>query len=59
MINLRYPNINGRTEEEQLTQVKSYLHQLVQELNWVLNTIETANNKENKDSTGSMESKGG
>lgn len=42
MNNLRYPNIQGKTEAEQLGQVKSYLHQLVEELNWALNTVESA-----------------
>lgn len=33
---IRLPNITGRTAEEQLGQVKTYLRQLVQELNWAL-----------------------
>ena len=33
MINIRLPNITAGTEREQLIQVKSYLHQLAQELN--------------------------
>lgn len=37
---LRYPNITGKTETEQLGQVRSYLHQLVDQLNWALNTVE-------------------
>lgn len=41
MINLRFPNINGATEAEQLKQIKSYLHQLVQELNWALSVLES------------------
>lgn len=41
MINIRLPNITAPTEREQLIQVKSYLHQLVQELNWALTTIES------------------
>lgn len=40
MINIRLPNITANTEREQLIQVKSYLHQLVQELNWALSSIE-------------------
>ena len=32
MINIRLPNITAQTDREQLMQVKSYLHQLVQEL---------------------------
>ena len=43
MINIRLPNITAATEKEQLMQVKSYLHQLVGELNWALGAIETSN----------------
>lgn len=43
MINIRLPNITAQTDREQLMQVKSYLHQLVQELNWALTSIETGN----------------
>lgn len=42
-INLRFPNIQGQTEREQLVQVKSYLHQLVEQLQWAFNTIDTSN----------------
>ena len=42
MINLRYPNITGSTEKEQLGQVKNYLHQLVEQLNWALSNVESA-----------------
>lgn len=56
MTNIRLPNITAATEKEQLLQVKSYLHQLVQELNWALSTIEsgngTANTGANKLATG-------
>ena len=41
MINIRLPNITAQTEREQLLQLKSYLHQLVGELNWALSSIET------------------
>ena len=37
-VNLRFPNITGSTEKEQLTQIKSYLHQLVEQLNYALPT---------------------
>lgn len=40
-INIRFPNITGATEAEQLVQVKSYLHQLCEQLNWALSTIES------------------
>jgi hypothetical protein len=32
-INIRYPQISGVSEKEQITQIKSYLHQLVEQLN--------------------------
>lgn len=48
MTNIRLPNINAATEKEQLIQVKSYLHQLVQELNWALSTIEAGTGTEVK-----------
>lgn len=41
MIDIRLPNITGKTEVEQLVQVKSYLHQLAEQLNWALNNIES------------------
>lgn len=37
---LRYPMITGASEKEQLTQLKSYLHQLVEQLNYSLNNID-------------------
>lgn len=40
-LELRLPNITGTTEKEQLIQIKSYLYQLAQQLQWGLNTIET------------------
>lgn len=40
-INIRFPNITGKTEAEQLVQVRSYLHQLAEQLNWALSTIES------------------
>lgn len=39
--NLRYPNINAPTEREQVVQIKNYLHQLVDDLQWELNNIDT------------------
>ena len=40
-LDLRLPNITGTTEKEQLTQIKSYLYQFAQQLQWAMNTIET------------------
>ena len=34
-VNIRYPNITGFSEKEQIAQIKSYLHQLVEQLNYV------------------------
>lgn len=36
---LRYPNITARSEREQLAQMKSYLYQLVEQLQYALNNI--------------------
>lgn len=38
-VNLRYPSINGQSTSEQLAQLKSYLHQLVGELNYALENV--------------------
>ena len=38
-VNIRYPNITSSNEREQITQIRSYLHQLVDQLNYVLPTI--------------------
>ena len=38
-MNIRYPNISAVTPTEQLNQVKSYLHQLVEQLNYALPTL--------------------
>lgn len=38
----RYPNITGATEREQLSQVKSYLYQLVEQLQFALTTVESS-----------------
>lgn len=35
---LKLPNITGRTAEEQVKQMGTYLRQLVQELNWALSS---------------------
>ena len=38
-IDLRFPNITATSAEGQMAQMQSYMHQLVQQLNWALNTI--------------------
>ena len=40
------PNITGRTAEEQVKQVGTYLRQLVQELNWALSSGDTVTKDE-------------
>lgn len=41
-IDIRLPNINAKTEAEQ--QIKSYLIQMAEQLNWALKNIDTSNN---------------
>ena len=41
-INIRLPNITAQNEAGKLAQVQSYMYQLVEQLNWALNAIETA-----------------
>ena len=38
-VELRLPNINSETPEGQLSQIRSYLYQFAEELNWALNTL--------------------
>lgn len=40
----RYPQLTGATEKEQLQQMKTYIHQLVDELKWALNSVESPQN---------------
>ena len=40
-MDIRYPNITAKDSEAQLLQVKSYLHQLVDQLNWALKNVES------------------
>ena len=40
MINLRLPNITAQTEKGQLEQIRSYLYQFAEQLNWALNNID-------------------
>lgn len=42
-VELRLPNIKGDTPEAQLAQIKSYLYQLTEQLNWALNLEESSN----------------
>ena len=45
-IELRLPNIQGGTAAEQVAQMKSYMFQLVEQLNWALNTVQSAQSGE-------------
>ncbi len=40
MIDIRLPNITGTTPEAKISQLQSYLHQLVEQLNMSLNTLD-------------------
>ena len=40
MIDIRLPNINGKTEAQQLSQIKSYLYQFAGQLQWALSAVE-------------------
>ena len=40
MINLRLPNITASTEKGQLEQIRSYLYQFAEQLNWALGNID-------------------
>ena len=40
MTNIRYPNITGKTPEEKIQHMESYLRQLVDQLNYLLQVIE-------------------
>lgn len=40
-IDIRFPNITATTPEGQLSQMRSFLHQTIQQLNWAFKTLET------------------
>jgi dGTP triphosphohydrolase len=41
-IDIRRPNINGQTDSQRLEQIRSYLYQVAEQLNFAFNTIETS-----------------
>ena len=43
MIDIRLPQIDDTTEKGQLLQIKSYLYQLAEQLQWALNNADTSN----------------
>lgn len=40
-VNIRLPKIDGTTTEQQVVQMRSYLYQVAEQLNWALSTIES------------------
>lgn len=44
MYEFRYPNITGKTTEEKVTQIGSYLYQFVEQLQWAVESINTNTN---------------
>ena len=54
--NIRIPKITASSTQEQIRQVHSYLYQVVEQLNWALNTIETSSSSANTSATTSIES---
>ena len=46
--NIRIPNITATTTAEQIQQVHRYLYQVVEQLNWALNNIDSINNTDTK-----------
>lgn len=55
-VNFRFPNITAGTEKEQLSQIKNYLHQLVEQLNY---TLMLGNGETTSESTQTYEVQGG
>ena len=49
-IDIRLPQINAATEAGQLQQMKSYMYQLVEQLNWALATIDSSGSNSNNGS---------
>ncbi len=47
-VNIRIPNITASTPSEQIRQVHSYLYQVVEQLNWALNNIDSTSNADTK-----------
>lgn len=41
-IDIRFPNITATTADGKMAQMQSYMHQLVEQLNWALNTVDEA-----------------
>ena len=54
--NIRIPNLTATSTQEQIRQVHSYLFQVVEQLNWALNSIESASGGANTSATPSANS---
>ncbi len=57
-VNLRYPNITARSEKEQIAQIKSYLHQLVDHMNHAMPNTGTGSGSTQTESTQTYEKQG-
>lgn len=42
-VDIRLPNINSTTDAGQIAQIRSYLYQFAEQMQWALNTIESGN----------------
>lgn len=58
-VNIRYPNITALNEKEQIAQIKSYLHQLVEQLNYALPNLGTGDGATQTASGNTHEVQGG
>lgn len=58
-VNIRFPNITAFSEKEQIAQIKSYLHQLVEQLNYALPNLGSGNGATQTASTNTYEVQGG
>lgn len=47
-IDLRFPNITASTVEEQILQIKTFLYETTEQLNWALNILDDSQKEENK-----------
>lgn len=52
---IKLPNITGRTAEEQVRQIGSYLRQMVQELNYALSSVGGVTKEEFEKVSGEVE----
>ena len=47
-VNFRYPSVTGASTDAQIAQIKSYLHQLVEQLNNELSTLGSGGSTQNQ-----------